>query len=201
MKNYTSRKFVLAAITALALVASALQAQAQNALVTFDLTQLQNNVASTTITGSDGITTMTISTTDDWGGNTGAIFVDGTNGLMTGRDSTSVGALRLSFNRDVNFEAFNINTAIPDFGNGIARFQFNDLNLQIPSQAMLYRDVSTGSNDFTAGIKALDITKDSIWFLNGTLSNTNAVPVFWNSLSVTAVPEPASYALLLGELW
>ena len=105
MKNYSLQKHLIRLGAALALAVSAVHAQAQNVLVTFDLTQLQNNATSSTITGSDGITTLTVSTIDNWGGNTGAIFVDGTNGLMTGLDSTTSGLLGLSFNRDVNFRA------------------------------------------------------------------------------------------------
>ena len=199
MKNYSLQKHLIRLGAALALAVSAVHAQAQNVLVTFDLTQLQNNATSSTITGSDGITTLTVSTIDNWGGNTGAIFVDGTNGLMTGLDSTTSGLLGLSFNRDVNFESFNINTAIPDFGNNNAHFFVQDWDLQQTTQLMLYRNIVTGSNDFSAGIKAFDVTANSAWAFRSVVFNTNGVPVYWNSLSVlTTVPEPASYALLLG---
>ena len=195
MKNHSSRKFVLAAIAALALVASALQAQAQNTLVTFDLTQLQDNLATQTMTVS-GIT-MTITTSDDWGGNTGAINVNNEGLIVYGDLHTN--SFTITFDKEVTYDSYTVGNDITGaVDDNLRRLQLQNFDfsktLNLSVMTMNITALTQGTHEFTTKIST--DANETLWYSGNFRGLTT--PWRWSALTVTAVPEPASYALLLG---
>ena len=88
-------------LVALLLYLNCAFSQAQ--IINFNFLNLTNASASDTITADDGSTTLTVSTTDDWGNiRQVGIRVD-SDGLRVYRNSLS---LTFSFSKDVIFKSF-----------------------------------------------------------------------------------------------
>ena len=191
MKNHSSRKFVLAAITALALVASALQAQAQNATVTFNFKDLTKNVATDTITGSDSSTTLNLTTNNGVLCPDSPSFVDASLSIFTRYNGDTVS---FTFNQTVTLESF-VNATV-----GVTDADDN-WSFRVGSENWVTETFPAGmtfgvSYEFNNKLTVQAGSTLQIRTNNPNNAGTNTIE--WKSLTVTVVPEPASYALLLG---
>ena len=183
-------------ILSIGIHASAFAVFAQNATISFDLTQLQTNVPSDTLTASDGSTILTVSArkSDDSAQN---ISVAG--GLRTFFNAAgSTEAVIFNFNTDVILESYRISSASISF-EGDERLILNlngtnyDENFPVVNGSSLKGQTLTFNNKLTipAGTNFELITHNP---------DLGAESVYWNLLTVTVVPEPETYALILAGL-
>ena len=192
MKNHSLQKHLIRLGAALALAVSAVHAQAQNATVTFDFSQLTKNVATDTITGSDGTTTLTMTTSFGVLAPTSPSFVPAELEVADGVDNDMI---TFTFSKAVTLQTYTTSTvsAAGDW-EGDESFTLNNgvstVTEPIPN------NITNTTYDFTSKVNIANGNNLILTFLNPgafTLDNIN-----WSSMTVTVVPEPASYALLLG---
>ncbi len=174
-------------LVALLLYLNCAFSQAQ--IINFNFLNLTNASASDTITADDGSTTLTVSTTDDWGNiRQVGIRVD-SDGLRVYRNSLS---LTFSFSKDVIFKSF-----------------FNDYSYQADNHSITFtlgnesknleiRNNNGNTEEFPAAFNNWIIPANTPVTLNSVVHANVASSQFWSSLAVTVVPEPATYAFLLG---
>ena len=179
-------------ILSIGIQASAFAVFAQNAIVSFDLSQLQSNVSSDTVTASDGSTILTVSARNA-NGSARNIFV--TSGLRTfyGHQTKTI----FNFNSDVILESYRISSASITF-EGDERFILNlsgtNYDENFPNDnRILTGQTRTFNNKLTipAGTNIEIIAHNP---------DDGTETLYWNTLTVTVVPEPETYALILAAL-
>ena len=174
------------------LVGSYTQAQK----IIFDLTSLTDNVESSAITADDGLTTLTVSTTFDWDSADPSINVDSSGGLTVYQDPGSAGTaanLTFTFSKAVTLDSFVIGYSViisnDDYIDFTVGSETKTLALQQEADSTELNFPSTFDNWVIPANTALTLT-----------NRGSGITTFqrWSNLTVTVVPEPATYALLLG---
>lgn len=171
--------------------ASAFAVFAQNAIVSFDLTQLQTNVLSDTVTASDGTTELTVSARSSNG---------------SARSIALYTALGLrAFYGHQNKVIFNFNTAVR-----IESYRIGSADTTFTGDELLTLSLSGTNYNETFPVDNSDLAGQTRTFNNKLIfpAGTNLElithnpdfgqqSVRWNILTVTTVPEPETYALIL----
>ena len=156
-------------------------------IINFNFFDLIDQSSSDTLTADDGETTLTVSTTDIWG-HQGIVGINvDTDGLKVYKSSLS---LFFEFSKDVTLKSFfhdysyQINDHIIEFSLG------NETkNLELTS-------INYSTEEFPATFDNWVIPANTALTLDNQVGSANDQQ--WTSLTVTVVPEPATYALLLG---
>lgn len=164
---------------------------AQNSTISFDLTQLPSGVHSGTITASDGSTTLTVSARTNTDSAMNLVTVPNGLRLFTTRNQFKI---IFSFNVPVVLESYFIGDASRTFnGNESLTLRLNstdyDENFPVDNRN-LNNQTLTFNNKLTI---PADTSLELITINPNELMNT----VYWKTLTVTIVPEPATYALYL----
>ena len=168
-------------------------ALAAQSMVTFDLTLVTANSYNYTFTDSGSSLKMDLSTTDDWAtfgtgfakytNNQGLEVFDGHNLSMT-----------FVFDQDVRITGYEVGYYVAGLsGDEAIILTGSGHTSREEGTAKLWPGTKTFENQFT--LKAGDSLVLTSW--NPTDGGASSA---WKSLSVTVVPEPATYALLLGGL-
>ena len=175
-----------------------------NQTVIFDLTKLQNNVGTATLVSeSDGAVTMEISNSSDWDGNTNAINVDNNGLLVTDTPNSS---FDITFNTKgyeyviTGFSLLDASTVTSDFN--VLRFS-DVLNQSGATDIMLVTSSGiSGPGDYEVDGSVRKIYDSGVVLRLSSLMNAQNIKVRFSKLELTLknVPEPATYALLLGGL-
>ncbi len=157
-------------------------------IINFNFLDLIDQSLSDTLTADDGETTLTVSTTDIWGNQGIAGIMADTDGLKVYKNSLS---LFFEFSKDVTLKSF-----------------FHDYSYQIDDHIIEFslgnetKNLELTSNNYST--EEFPATFDN-WVIPAntslkltSLDNNVLASQQWASLTVTVVPEPATYALLLG---
>ena len=169
---------------------------AQNPNVSFDLRQLQTGVPSDTITASDGSTTLTVSARNDINA-ARDIFVSATNGLEVFYTSGLAKSVVFNFNTDVILENYRIGGASISF-EGDERLILNlngtdyDENFPVDNRILDWQTLTFNNK--------LTIPAGTDLEIIGFNPDNGNETINWDRLTVTVVPEPATYALILAGL-
>ena len=181
-------------ILSIGIQASAFAVFAQNAIVSFDLSQLTNNVPSDTVTASDGTTELTVSARNDDGS---ARNISVTSGLRTFFSTGTAKSVIFNFNTDVILEGYRIASSSKTY-EGDERFILNlsgtnyDENFPVDN-----RNLNGQSRTFTNKLTIPAGTNLEIITHN---PDQGGESMYWDRLTVTVVPEPETYALILAAL-
>ena len=185
----------LVLILSICIQASAFAVFAQNAIVSFDLSQLTSGVLSDTITASDGTTELTVSARQ--ANDSAKTIFTTSSGLRTFHTNSNTKSVVFNFNTDVILESYRISLASPLFA-GDERFILNlsgtnyDENFPVDNSNLTGQTL-TFNNKLTipAGTNLELIAHNPV---------ESGETVYWDRLTVPVVPEPANYALILAPL-
>jgi hypothetical protein len=159
-------------------------------IINFDLRKLPSLSPTSTITADDGNTTLTVATNDVWGATGQAgIQTDPFDGLRIYRRETS--SLTFSFSKSVTLQSYFIDYVLSINGHSI-NFSFGSEN-----DTLELLDNNNTTNEFSSKIKSWVIPKNTTITLT-TVAHADYADQNWSSLTVAVVPEPASFAILLG---
>ncbi|NCG09246.1 MAG: hypothetical protein GWO81_06725 [Verrucomicrobia bacterium] len=188
------KKIRLILIFSMGIKATAFAVFAQNATITFDLSLLQSNVASDTITASDGSTTLTVSARND---DDSARNISVIGGLETFFSAGTAKSVIFNFNTDVVLESYRVSSHSISF-EGDERYILNlsgtNFNEPFPVDNSAFLGQTLNFNNkltISAGTNLEIITHNP---------DDGAESINWNRLTVTTVSEPATYALILAGL-
>ena len=180
-----SKAFLILALAS-ALAPLALKAQQS---ITFDLTQILNGATSYSDTVS-GLK-MDLTTSDDWD-NTGGLRIN-SSGLYVVAGSSYGNSMTFTFDQDIQLSSFTKGAQGGSVDTDALEINFNSGGSTITE----FQDIAGAnfdSNDFsfTFSIEA----GDAITFTNRNPDINNAAFIT-SDLTVTVVPEPATYGLIL----
>ena len=193
MKNYSLQKHLIRLAAALALAVSAVHAQAQNATVTFDFSQLTKGVATDTITGSDGTTTLTLTTSFGVLAPTSPAHVPAELEVADGVNNDMI---TFTFSKAVTLQTYTTSTvSVAGDWEGDESLTLNN-GVSTVTEPIPTNIANTTTYDFTNKVNIADGNNLILTFLNPGAYTADVMA--WSRMTVTVVPEPASYALLLG---
>lgn len=190
------KTYVLSAISAIALASPSLAATA------FDMEGVANGYYSPALTVTDGSATLTVTTE---GFANGSVYVAGSGVPLIGKgvigsqvnpiNINQFAPLRFSFNQTVNSITFNFGDAGGEDDTPVTIAAYNASNVLLGSFTDTY------PSGFSTGKSAtLTFAGASYYIASSGTQGNNANSIFWDITAVqfgAAVPEPASWALML----
>ena len=169
----------------------AAQLAAAQTPITFDLTNLTNGVHSSSVTASDGTTVITV-TSQNKDGSARSIYV-GPNGLETFFSAGTANSITFNFNTEVTLESYFIGSASITF-EGDERFTFR-LNSQDYQETFPVDNRNMNNTTRTFNNK-LTIPANTDFEIISFNPDNGVESMYWETLTVTVVPEPETYALI-----